>query len=63
MGIAGLVNGSAFEAPEWVDKSKPPGHTSQAKVYGVPGWWKTYPTVRHSHPNHPPTPSSTTPIL
>jgi len=33
MGLAGTSKGSFFEAPEWVDKKNPPGHTSQGKVY------------------------------
>eukprot|EP00051_Salpingoeca_urceolata_P003769 m.60490 g.60490 ORF g.60490 m.60490 type:complete len:496 (+) comp13097_c0_seq2:179-1666(+) len=32
--------GSLFVAPDWVDKKKPPGHTSQSGTYGHPGWWK-----------------------
>ena len=39
-GFAGTgPNGSFFEAPEWVDKSKAPGMTSQDKVVAPPGWW------------------------
>jgi len=39
-GFAGTgPNGSFFEAPEWVDKSKAPGMTSQEKVTAPPGWW------------------------
>ena len=32
-------NGSFFETPEWVDKSKAPGLTSQEKAVAPPGWW------------------------
>eukprot|EP00937_MAST-01D_sp_MAST-1D-sp2_P006630 g6630.t1 len=38
-GFAGTVRGSFFEAPEWVDRNKAPGTTSQASVYAQPGWW------------------------
>ena len=39
-GFAGTgPNGSFFEAPEWVDKNKPPGHTSQDAVVAPPYWW------------------------
>ena len=37
-GFAGTgPNGSFFETPEWVDKNKPPGLTSQEKMYAPPG--------------------------
>eukprot|EP01116_Phalansterium_solitarium_P023963 TRINITY_DN863_c0_g2_i2.p1 TRINITY_DN863_c0_g2~~TRINITY_DN863_c0_g2_i2.p1 ORF type:complete len:484 (-),score=157.39 TRINITY_DN863_c0_g2_i2:438-1889(-) len=45
--IAGTVNGSFFAAPEWVDKEKPPGTTSQSVVYGQPGWWIPLVTAQH----------------
>ena len=32
-------NGSFFETPKWVDKSKAPGHTSQDEAVAPPGWW------------------------
>ena len=39
-GFAGTgPNGSFFETAEWIDKSKPPGLTSQTKSYTPPGWW------------------------
>merc|ERR1719357_602102 len=39
-GFAGAgPNGSFFEAPEWVDQSKPPGQTSQEKAVAPEGWW------------------------
>ena len=39
-GFAGTgPNGSFFEVPEWVDKSKPPGMTSQTEAMAPPGWW------------------------
>ena len=39
MGFAGTERGSFFRAPGWVDQAKAPGTTSQAPVYGQPGWW------------------------
>ena len=37
-GFAGTgPNGSFFETPEWVDKNKPPGLTSQEKYAPPPG--------------------------
>ena len=37
-GFAGTgPNGSFFETPEWVDKNKPPGLTSQEKSSCPPG--------------------------
>ncbi len=39
-GFAGTERGSFFEAPDWVDRSKPPGHTSLAPLYAQPGWWR-----------------------
>jgi len=39
-GFAGTgPNGSFFETPEWVDKSKKPGHTSMKDVVAAAGWW------------------------
>ena len=39
-GFAGTgPNGSFFETPEWVDKNKPPGLTSQEKMYAPPGMY------------------------
>ena len=39
-GFAGTgPNGSFFETPKWVDKSKPPGLTSQDGAVAPPGWW------------------------
>merc|ERR1712156_1074442 len=39
-GFAGTgPNGSFFEAPAWVDKSKAPGTTSQEAAVAPPGWW------------------------
>jgi sterol desaturase/sphingolipid hydroxylase (fatty acid hydroxylase superfamily) len=39
-GFAGTgPNGSFFELPGWVDKSKSPGQTSQSSTVGAPGWW------------------------
>merc|ERR550517_155098 len=39
-GFAGTgPNGSFFEAPAWVDKSKAPGTTSQEPAVAPPGWW------------------------
>ena len=32
-------NGSFFETPKWVDKSKAPGLTSQEPAVAPPGWW------------------------
>ena len=44
-GFAGTgPNGSFFETPGWVDKSKPPGMTSQNDVVTPPGWWIEYVT-------------------
>jgi len=38
-GFAGTTGGSFFAAPAWVDKSKPPGHTSQvASIENNPNW-------------------------
>ena len=42
-GFAGTgPNGSFFETPEWVDKNKPPGLTSQEKMYAPPGMYITF---------------------
>ena len=39
-GFAGSgPNGSFFEAPGWVDKSKAPGMTSQEPHVAPSGWW------------------------
>ena len=39
-GFAGTgPNGSFFEAPKWVDQSKPPRMTSQEPHVAPPGWW------------------------
>eukprot|EP00111_Clytia_hemisphaerica_P015027 TCONS_00044236-protein len=39
-GFAGIgPNGSFFEAPDWVDVKKTPGHTSQEPAVSPPGWW------------------------
>ena len=39
-GFAGTgPNGSFFETPAWVDKSKSPGLTSQDAAVAPPGWW------------------------
>ena len=39
-GFAGTgPNGSFFETAAWVDKTKPPGLTSQEKSYPPPGHW------------------------
>ena len=39
-GFAGTgPNGSFFETPKWVDKSKAPGLTSQEEAVAPPGWW------------------------
>ena len=39
-GFAGTgPNGSFFETPGWVDKTKPPGMTYQKDVVAPPGWW------------------------
>jgi hypothetical protein len=37
--FAGTTNGSFYSTPEWVDTEKPPGHTSQSKVYPAKDWW------------------------
>lgn len=47
-GLAGTVDGSFFEVPAWVDKKKPPGHTSQAPHYAQPGWWWDLVTLRYA---------------
>ena len=39
-GFAGTgPNGSFFETPAWVDKSKPPGMTSLTDHVAPKGWW------------------------
>ena len=39
-GFAGTgPNGSFFETPAWVDKTKSPGLTSQEAAVAPPGWW------------------------
>lgn len=44
-GFAGTgPNGSFFESPAWVDKTKPPGLTSQESAVAPPGWWINYAT-------------------
>ena len=44
-GFAGTgPNGSFFESPGWVDKTKPPGLTSLEAAVAPPGWWINYAT-------------------
>ena len=39
-GFAGTgPHGSFFETPEWVDRRKAPGLTSQEAAVAPPGWW------------------------
>ena len=39
-GFAGSgPNGSFFESPAWVDRTKRPGLTSQTEAVAPPGWW------------------------